>query len=420
MSDTALPAAVVEKIDGIAKQLENAPTKEDLQGLNTKLNDLEQAQKELKASHATGTKVYERVQDDPNRGFKHFGDFLSSVASAEDRGEKYDDRLLIVKSPSTGGSSVADGPAAGYTIPPGFNNTIWDGLSKDVDDLVSKTDSYTVSGESLEFLANAQTSRASGSRWGGVNAYWVAEADAATASAPKFRKVKVEPQEIAALTYITDKALKLSPVALGQYSSRALSEEIKFLSNNALVAGTGAGQPKGILTGTAGAASARVAVAKETGQAAATVVRQNVEKMFNRLHPRAMAGAAWYYNPEVMPQLQGMTMDVGTGGVPVFLPPAGVTSAPYGSLFGLPLIPLEYCKALGTEGDLILANWKGYLTGVRGGIESASSMHVRFVNYEMAFRFIYAIDGQPWCNAPLTPFNGSATLSHFVTLADRA
>ncbi len=227
--------------------------------------------------------------------------------------------------------------------------------------------------------------------------------------------MKLEPQEIAAVTYITDKALKLSPVALGQYSSRALTDEIKFLSNNAIYDGTGAGQPKGFLRSTA-----RVSVAKETLQSAATILKPNVQKMFNRLHPRALAGAAWYYNPEVMPQLQDMTLDVGTAGVPVFLPPGGLSTAPYGSLYGIPMIPLEYAKALGTEGDLVLANWKGYATGLRGGVESASSMHVRFLNHEQAFRFIYAIDGTPWANAPLTPFNGSATLSYFVSLATRA
>ena len=39
---------------------------------------------------------------------------------------------------------------------------------------------------------------------------------------------------------------------------------------------------------------------------------------------------------------------------------------------------------------------------------------------ESVFRFIFRIDGQPWWNAPLTPFKGTNTQSCFVALATRA
>jgi hypothetical protein len=49
-------------------------------------------------------------------------------------------------------------------------------------------------------------------------------------------------------------------------------------------------------------------------------------------------------------------------------------------------------------------------------MESASSMHVRFLNDEMAFRITFRVDGHALWNSALTPFKGTNTLSPFVTL----
>jgi hypothetical protein len=52
----------------------------------------------------------------------------------------------------------------------------------------------------------------------------------------------------------------------------------------------------------------------------------------------------------------------------------------------------------------------------KGGIEAASSIHVQFVTDETAFRFVYRMDGQPIWDTPVTPFQGSDTVSPFVAL----
>jgi hypothetical protein len=51
-----------------------------------------------------------------------------------------------------------------------------------------------------------------------------------------------------------------------------------------------------------------------------------------------------------------MSMVIGTGGVPVYLPPGGLSHAPFGTLMGRPVMPLEFCETLGTEGDIVLAD----------------------------------------------------------------
>ena len=111
--------------------------------------------------------------------------------------------------------------------------------------------------------------------------------------------------------------------------------------------------------------------------------------------------------------------DCGTGGVPAYLPPGGLSDTPYARLKGRPVIPVEYCATLGTVGDIILADLSEYRL-IDAAMQNASSMHVAFTTNEMAFRVTYECDGQSRWKSALTPFKGSNTLSPFVALATRA
>jgi HK97 family phage major capsid protein len=88
-------------------------------------------------------------------------------------------------------------------------------------------------------------------------------------------------------------------------------------------------------------------------------------------------------------------------------------------LFGTPIVAVEQCSALGTVGDIVLADLGQYLLIDRPP-QVASSMHVRFVYDEMAFRFTYRVNGQPAWKSALTPYKGSNSLSPFVTLETRS
>jgi HK97 family phage major capsid protein len=81
---------------------------------------------------------------------------------------------------------------------------------------------------------------------------------------------------------------------------------------------------------------------------------------------------------------------------------------------------VEHASTLGTVGDIALVDLSQYLLIDKGGMNSASSIHVRFLNDEMTFKFTLRIDGQPIWNSALTPAKGSNTQSPFVVLATRA
>jgi HK97 family phage major capsid protein len=349
-------------------------------------------------------------------GFADFGEYAETLARAMTPGGNATATELKMLSAASG-MSQGVGSEGGYTVPPAFSTTIWDGLNQGVQNILGLTDNYTITGESLTFLANAETSRVAGSRYGGIQGYWISEAGQITSSKPKVRQLKVEPHQLAALVYVTDKLLRNSQTALEQYITRAAIEELNFLIGDAIINGTGVGQPLGILNSTS-----KIEVAKETSQVAATVVEGNLSKMWQRMHPRSRPNAVWLINTDVEPSLDALNQKVlnvaGTENV------GGYKSTIYNpetnTIKGRPVILCEFCPTVGTVGDVILADMKGYVTGTRGAPETAMSIHLRFDYAESVFRFIFEVDGQPWLSSALTPFKGSSTQSAFITTAVRA
>lgn len=343
--------------------------------------------------------------------FKGFGDYLNAVRRSQTPGMSSDNRLDSLKAAS--GLNETDPAAGGYLVAPQYATEIFK-RAYETGALASRARRMAISSNTLKINAIDETSRATGSRHGGVQAYWRAEADTVTASRPKFRQMTLTLNELMAIYYATDEVLA-DTTALGNLAGEAFAEEFGWLLDNAILRGTGAGQPAGILSG-----NATVSVAKEAGQVAGTVVWENIVKMRARLWARSRASSVWFIHQDVEPQLQTMAMPVGVGGVPVYLPATGAAGAPYDTLFGRPVVPIEQCSSVGTVGDIVLADLSQYILAEKGGLEAASSMHVRFLYAEQTFRFIMRVDGQPVWQSALTPANGTNTVSPFITLATRA
>ena len=114
----------------------------------------------------------------------------------------------------------------------------------------------------------------------------------------------------------------------------------------------------------------------------------------------------------------GTTTAVGAGAL--YMGPGQMANqGAYGSLLGRPIVVTEACSALGTAGDIILADMSKYLAAVKGAVQSDVSIHLWFDQNTTAFRFVLRMNGQPWLSAPIARKNGSNTLSHFITLQTR-
>jgi HK97 family phage major capsid protein len=342
--------------------------------------------------------------------FASFGDQLAAVVRAG-RGERVDERLLALNAAASGASEgvPADG---GYLVQTDFSNDLLT-RAYETGIIAKKVHRIPLSALANGVKINAvdESSRVTGSRWGGIQVFWAAEADTVAAKKPKFRRMDLELKKLMGLCYATDELLE-DTTALAAVINEAFPQEFGFVLDDAILRGTGAGQPLGIFT-----SASVVTQTKEAGQAAGTVKAENVVKMLARIPARLMAGAEWYINQEVLPQLPLMTI----GNNALFVPPAGGLreDVPYGYLHGRRVNVIEQAEALGTKGDIILANFNEYVMIDKNNIKSDVSMHVRFLNDEQVFRWTYRCDGQPAWNKTLTKYKGADDISPFVVLENR-
>jgi HK97 family phage major capsid protein len=344
--------------------------------------------------------------------FTSFGEQLMAVRMASGPGRTVDPRLT---------TRAATGLAEGISSDGGFlvQTDFASGILKNVWDnglVPSRINKIPLSGNANGIKINGidETSRADGSRAGGIQSYWVSEAAEKTASKPKFRQIHLETNKLIGLCYATDEVLQ-DAAALESVITSGFQAEFDYKLTDAIINGTGAGQPLGIMN-----AGCLVTATAETGQAAATLVYENIVNMWARLKATSRANSVWLISQDVEPQMHTMSLAVGTGGVPVYLPAGGASAAPYATLFGRPVLPIEQCQTLGTTGDIILADFSQYVGCDKGGMKQDMSIHVRFIYDESCFRFVYRFDGQPVLASAITPANGGDDISHFVALATRS
>ena len=350
------------------------------------------------------------VKPSPNKPegkrFATFGEQLLAAYRAAMPGGHTDERLSTRAASGLNETTPSDG---GFLVQQDFVTELLK-RTYETGILASRAKKIPISTNANGLKINAvdEDSRANGSRWGGVQTFWESEADEHTGSKPKFRQLELSLKKLTGLCYATDELLQ-DAAALEAVIRQAFAEEFGFKIDDAILTGSGEGEPLGILNG-----GALVKVEKEKDQTAIVTV-ENLIKMWNRLWSKSRANAVWYINQEIEPYLYTLKL----GDKPVYIPAGGISEKPYGTIFGRPVVPLEQCSAAGEVGDIILADIGQYLLIDKGGIKAASSIHVRFLYDENVFRFIYRVDGKPIWNKPLTPYKGKATVSPFVALDKR-
>jgi HK97 family phage major capsid protein len=346
-------------------------------------------------------------------GFTSMGDFAAAVRAAVVNPSGTDARLTNAATTFGQESVGADG---GFAVPPEWRAQIMAQVEAE-DGFLSMTDVQTITGNSITYPVDESPAWASS---GGIRAYWDGEGATLTQSKPALKDLTVKTHRLTALVPITEELQQDAP-AMSSYITGKAGEVIAFKLNDAILNGTGVGQPLGIMN-----APCKVTVTKETSQTAGTLHGRNVLKMMARMPASSFKRSAWLVNQDVLPQLGGLAMDVtkadGTaaGAGILYMQPQGLANqSAFGSILGRPVIVTEACQTVGTEGDIVLADMSKYLSVVKGGLKTDYSIHLWFDQAINAFRFILRMNGQPWLSAAIARKNGSNTLSHFVTLQTR-
>ncbi len=352
-----------------------------------------------------------------------FGQYLQAVcASSAPSGQRYGMfdggrvyRNILEPEARSTGLNKSQRSTGGFLVGVDMSREIFS-KAHQTSKIWSRIRTIPISGNSNGLKLNTvdESSRADGSRIGGVRGYWIGEGSEKTASKPKFGQFQLSLKKLVVLIWTTDELLQ-DAAALGEFISTAASQEIGFKLDDGVINGTGAGQLLGLLN-----ADALIAVSKESGQLADTIIYDNILQMVSQFWAAGFDNAVWLANQIIIPQLYAMNLAVGTAAVPVYSPANGSIGSK-ASLFVRPILFVEQAASLGDRGAIILADLSQYVGITKGGIQSAVSMHVSsaFVNDEQVFRFVFRCDGQPAWSSSLAPYKGSDSIGPYVTIEER-
>jgi HK97 family phage major capsid protein len=385
--------------------------REQITALNTAIDResnliAEEASLGFSASGSTIIDMGDNREKDEKRGFKSFGDFAHAVQVASSGRNAIDERLTLMAAAPTTFGNESTGADGGFLVPPEFSKQIFT-LSLTEDSLLPLTDNIEISGNSMVFPKDETTP------WGtdGVRAYWQAEATAATATKPKFGTSILRLQKLMALVPLSDELLA-DTNALDSYLPDKVADSIRWKVNEALLFGSGQGQPLGCFS-----SGASIMQIKDGSQAASTVSLANTTNMVARLIPGCYPRSIWLITPDALPSLFGLTL----GNYPIYLPVnQGAQGSPYGTLMGRPLMVSQHAPAFSAQGDIMLID-PTYIRSITkaGGIQTATSIHLYFDADATAFRATFRVDAQPKIAAPVSQAKGSKTLSAFIQLEAR-
>ena len=396
--------------DGYLNEVDELEGKLELE-LRTQAT-LDRTKKSAEPPDKTPINTSEDVKKQEKRdSFASPGEFFQAVMRADDPSGHVDPRLSTRAASGLSESVPSDG---GFLVDTEMSSelmkNVWDtGM------ILPRISKITLTGNKNAMKLNGldETSRVDGSRAGGIKVYTADEAALKNKSKPSFRQIELNLHKYIGLCYTTDELLD-DASALEQVIREGFSAEFDFKLTDHVINGTGAGQALGILN-----SGCVVSVGKEAGQLADTIMFDNINKMWSRLMASSRPNSIWIINQDCEPQLHTMSVAVGTGGVPVYMPAGGASASPYSTLFGRPVVPIEQCQTVGTTGDIMLCDFSQYKAIDKGSMKGDVSIHVRFIYDESVFRFVYRFDGQPVLASAITPFKGTNTLSHFVKLDSR-
>jgi len=343
--------------------------------------------------------------------YSNWGDFLSAIWSGSNTQEALTARADIKRVQNSFGSTVpSDG---GFLIPETLRSEL---LRVSLETALVRSRARVVPMETLSvpFPMIDSTSNAS-SVHGGIVGYWTEEGGSLTDSSPKFGRVTLQAKKLTVYSEVPNELFADSLISLEAFMNESFPEALSWFEDVAFISGTGAGEPLGFLN-----APAAVSIAKETGQAAGSIVWENIVKAYSRMLPASIARAVWVAHIDTFPELATMALSVGTGGSAVWIGNGDGAGAPPMTILGRPVIFTEKVSSVGTAGDINFVDFGYYLIGDRQAMQAETSTHYQFGNDKTALRVIERVDGKPWIQSAITPQTGSNTLSPFVKVATRS
>jgi len=282
-----------------------------IDGLEVEINNLENS---IKLENKTKGRIEEmsQVQDivisaEPknHKSLKVFNNFAEQLNAVRNQAVSgiVDERLIKLQNASGMNTGVPD--EGGFAVQTDFAGLMME-TAVTTGNILPLVDRYEIGGSSngVKWVDIDETSVAT-TVYGGVQSYWAAEAGTVTATKPKLIEKKLDLEKLMGVSYATYE-LDQDSTFVSQLMSNAFTTAIQRELENTIINGNGAGKPLGFLNG-----ASTVSVAKESGQVAATVVYENIVKMYNRALNKT--NSLWLVHPDVQEQLDFLAFPVGVG-----------------------------------------------------------------------------------------------------------
>ena len=339
------------------------------------------------------------MKEDNTHGFKSFGEFLVKVRKAHDGEGTPDSRLK-----TAGHMTVIDDSQGGFVVPELWAEGIYNIALENAIVRPRATVLQTES-DSLKVRRLVDSNRSS-SIFGGITFKWAAEKEEKSydtiTTKPALGQLELTAHKLIGSCYASNE-LENDYGNFGEFMQLAFGRAMAFIEDDAFINGTGAGRPLGI-------AQSNLMI-KPNRQNANMIEWEDITAMIRRLLPDSWNRAVWLINQDAMEQI--MISDTVVNNV------LNVLDLNDHKLAGFPYIVTEKAQALGTTGDIMLADFSQYVVGLRSEMRFDTSIHVHFTTDELLSRIIERHDGQPLWDGPLT-LAGGTTVSPFVTLEERA
>ncbi|MDB5522779.1 MAG: phage major capsid protein [Rhizobium sp.] len=340
-----------------------------------------------------------------SKEFENIGEFMNAV-----RFNPNDQRLNFVE--GVGAEADENGlrsemrmdndASGGFMVPTQVRSTI---LSVRPQDALVRSRATVIPAGSppdsaITMPALDQSGTQPGNMFGGMTFGWVEEGGAKPETGATLKGITLTPHEIAGYVKVTDKLLRnwQSSASLLEGMMR---EGVNGAEDYAFLRGTGGTQPLGVIN----------AGATKWINRAVTLQISYVD-LLKMVAVLLMRGGTpvWSMSQSCLVQIAQM---VDPEGHYIWQPNARDGFA--GTLLGYPVRWNNRAPALGTKGDVILADWTYYLIKDGSGPFVAASEHVEFLNNKTVIKIFWNVDGAPWMNAPIKEENGYE-VSPFVGL----
>lgn len=342
-----------------------------------------------------------RANGDVPKEWRSFGEFVYALRFNR-RDPRLQDVEYIQYDAEVREQSMGVGSEGGYMVPNQFRDQM---LSVTPQDAIFRPRCSVIPAgdppdSSITMPALDQTAGAN--MYGGVTVYPVAEGGTLTETSAKLREVTLTPHQFGAYLIVTNKLLT-NWASAGAFLQNQLRRAMIAYEDDKFYQGNGVAKPKGVLT-----QPSKVTVTRNTG---GSIVSADIYGMVGRA--KLGGNLVWIASQTTLPQLFALK---GGNSENIFTPDIreGITPR----LLGYPVLFADRSVALGTSGDIVLADLSYYLIKDGSGPFVDVSEHVYFTSAKTVVRIIWATDGDSWLTEAL-PLEGSTanTVSPFVVLS---